>query len=64
MKSGWGSWVFRFNDAAEATTGGEGAGHSGPHRPAGCHHVLKDSIDRVFVEDAEISICMKIHFRL
>ena len=62
MKSGWGSRVFRFNDAAEATTGGEGAGHFGPHGMAGRYDIVQDTVDRVFVEDAEISVCMKIHF--
>ncbi len=60
----WGllSGVGGFDNTAKSATGGKGAGDFGPNRPAGLHDILQDAVDGVFVEDAEISVGVEIHF--
>ena len=63
LNDGGGLRVFRFNDATEPATGGEGAGHFGPDRPAGLDDVVQDTVDRVLIKDAEISVFVEIHLQ-
>src|ERR1051326_2184583 len=58
---GWVSRVFRLNDTSKSATGGKLTDDLGPYRVAGFYDVMQNAVDSVFVENAEISVCMKIH---
>ncbi len=55
-------WKLRFNFARQPAARSEGAGDFRPDGPAGCDDIVKDSVDGIFIEDAEIAVGMDIHF--
>ena len=63
MNGGGGSRVFRLNDASEPAAGSKLAGDLGPDWSRGFYDVVQDTVDRVFVKDADISVRVEIHFQ-
>ena len=76
MSGGFPAWVKPLPQEMEGRLGGilglyrtaetaasrEGSRHNSPSRFAGFHHVLQNSIHRVFVKNSQIAIGMNIEF--
>ena len=58
----WALRVFCFDLATEPAASGEGAGDCGPYGTAGFDNIVEDSVDGIFVEDAEIPVGVDVHF--
>ncbi len=54
--------VLCFDLATEPTTSGKGAGDFRPYGTAGFDNIVEDSVDGIFVEDAEIPVGVDVHF--
>ncbi len=55
--------VFRSNGAAETAPGSKGSGHDGPFGLTGSHEILKDTVDGVFIKDADVAIGVDVEFQ-
>ena len=54
--------VLCFDLATEPAASGEGAGDFRPYGTARFDNIVEDSVDGIFVEDAEISVGVDVHF--
>jgi len=54
--------VLCFDLATEPASSGKGAGDFRPYGTEGLDNILEDSVDGIFVEDAEIPVGVDVHF--
>lgn len=54
--------VASLNLTRESSARGERTGHGCPYRTAGCDDVLKDTVHRVLIENAQIPVRVDVHF--
>ena len=54
--------ILGFDHAAQSTTSSELSSDRCMHGAAGLHDIIQNAVDRVLVKDAEISVCVEIHF--
>ena len=54
--------VLCFDFATEPAASGKGAGDFRPYGTAGLDNIVEDSVDGIFVEDAEIPVGVDVHF--
>lgn len=54
--------VLCFDLATEPAASGEGAGDFRPDGTAGFDNIVEDSVDGIFIEDAEIPVGVDVHF--
>lgn len=53
--------ILRLDLARQPAARGESAGDGGPDGAAGLHDITEDSIDGVFIEDAQVAVGVDIH---
>jgi len=51
-----------FDHASESATSSKLPRDFCVHRPAGLHGIVQNTIDRVFIKDAKIAVCVEVHF--
>ena len=57
------SGVLGFDHATESSTSSKFSRDFCVHRPAGLYDIVQNAVDRVFIKDAKVSVCVKIHFQ-
>lgn len=54
--------ILGFDHASESATSSKLPRDFCVHRPAGLYDIVQNAIDRVFIKDAKIAVCVEVHF--
>ena len=57
------SGVLGFDHATESSASSKFSRDFCVHRPAGLYDIVQNAVDRVFIKDAKVSVCVEIHFQ-